>query len=607
MLAICALILALARPLVGGWLGWNFSGSPDTIIILLDRSASMGVKLKNGDTLLTSAISKICEAGIKSAPDAEIILIDSATIAAIRIPSWNTLPDLNIIYPTNTTANIPAMFKLAIDQLLKNDTGKSEIWVASDLQRSNWNATNSAWKNIDAKLESLKSTPRIRLLALGEKNRTNRTISFVAALRHPTTGGREIREITYEIHSPTNSAKSKIPLLVGNVSGTRQIVESVTPGTCRLSQKISSSKNKENLSWGFIKLPPDANTLDNTIFYAFGPPPKEKAIVVSDHSELATIIALAAAPGNSPVMASEVIGTTIAPSTDLDDAAVIIIDFQPNAKFAASLRTVAEKGTMVIFLPPHTPNTKMTDWGRVEKFAPDKEMSVTEWNHDDGILSDPPSGDIIPLNDLKILKRAIPVVRNEKTAILAFYSDGQPFLTREKIGKGAFYRCSTLPIASWSNLGNGLVLVPMERRLMKLGAARFAKIKYEKCGGAETHSLPNSTPNTITSASLTDGSKNSTFQTQSPPKTTAGVYLWEDEVIVVNTPSTEMQNTHLSDAEIATLTPKNKIRLFHANATDGETMQAEIWRVFIIAVLLALIAESFLTLGVKVYSRTGFN
>src|SRR5258707_12013904 len=41
VMAVAALILFLARPLAGGWLGWALSPAPDVIVMLLDRSASM--------------------------------------------------------------------------------------------------------------------------------------------------------------------------------------------------------------------------------------------------------------------------------------------------------------------------------------------------------------------------------------------------------------------------------------------------------------------------------------------------------------------------------------------------------------------------------------
>ena len=40
VLAVAAIIFVIGRPLAGGWLGLT-GGAPDTVMILLDRSASM--------------------------------------------------------------------------------------------------------------------------------------------------------------------------------------------------------------------------------------------------------------------------------------------------------------------------------------------------------------------------------------------------------------------------------------------------------------------------------------------------------------------------------------------------------------------------------------
>src|SRR5579885_3642965 len=37
VVAVLMLLLFVARPLAGGWLGWALSPAPDTILILLDR------------------------------------------------------------------------------------------------------------------------------------------------------------------------------------------------------------------------------------------------------------------------------------------------------------------------------------------------------------------------------------------------------------------------------------------------------------------------------------------------------------------------------------------------------------------------------------------
>ena len=44
MLAVMALVFALSRPLAGGWIKGMMSGKPDVILIIIDRSASMGAQ-----------------------------------------------------------------------------------------------------------------------------------------------------------------------------------------------------------------------------------------------------------------------------------------------------------------------------------------------------------------------------------------------------------------------------------------------------------------------------------------------------------------------------------------------------------------------------------
>ena len=57
MLAIAGLIFAISRPLASGWLGITAGGRPDTTIILLDRSPSMG---QQGSGTVISKLLRRC-------------------------------------------------------------------------------------------------------------------------------------------------------------------------------------------------------------------------------------------------------------------------------------------------------------------------------------------------------------------------------------------------------------------------------------------------------------------------------------------------------------------------------------------------------------------
>src|SRR5512138_874879 len=55
VLAVMGLIVAISRPLAGGWAGWMLSATPDAILILLDRSASTEAK-QNDSTKRAAAV-----------------------------------------------------------------------------------------------------------------------------------------------------------------------------------------------------------------------------------------------------------------------------------------------------------------------------------------------------------------------------------------------------------------------------------------------------------------------------------------------------------------------------------------------------------------------
>ena len=93
-LAILCLGLALARPLSSGWLGWDFSGSSDTVVILLDRSSSMGALDESGQkNKLEKSITMIKDAAKNLSSDTNYVLVDSATGKARSIESLDVMDD----------------------------------------------------------------------------------------------------------------------------------------------------------------------------------------------------------------------------------------------------------------------------------------------------------------------------------------------------------------------------------------------------------------------------------------------------------------------------------------------------------------------------------
>jgi hypothetical protein len=160
VLAVLGLIFLVSRPLAGGWLGLT-GGAPDTVLVLLDRSASMEQQnLATGDSKRSSALKKIAQ-GITDlfGSRTRVVLIDSATNEPTLIDNASALLDIPVTQATDTTADLPAMMQSALDYITTNQLGRTDVWIASDLRQPDWNPTSGRWEALRgafAKLEAVK-------------------------------------------------------------------------------------------------------------------------------------------------------------------------------------------------------------------------------------------------------------------------------------------------------------------------------------------------------------------------------------------------------------------------------------------------------------------
>src|SRR5271170_7218070 len=180
VLAVAMLVLFLARPLAGGWLGWALSPAPDAIVILLDRSASMETQA-GAATKRQQAVQLLVQAAREFEETSHLVLIDSATRVPQEITRAATLNQLSLTQPSDSAADVPALLRAAFDWLIENRAGTAEIWLASDGQSSNWLPEDPRWKDVIAQLGSLKV--RVRLLAMNQPSEANTSISIKEILR----------------------------------------------------------------------------------------------------------------------------------------------------------------------------------------------------------------------------------------------------------------------------------------------------------------------------------------------------------------------------------------------------------------------------------------
>ena len=148
MAAIAGLIFAVSRPLSGGWLGLTAGGRADTTIVVLDRSPSMqqvgsdarGSKLETGVRQLVATLETL--------GSARWVLIDSTTNKPRELEKIADLLTTPGATPASASADLPAMLSAALDYVKANKTGRTEIWICSDIRENDWNANSGRWQAV---------------------------------------------------------------------------------------------------------------------------------------------------------------------------------------------------------------------------------------------------------------------------------------------------------------------------------------------------------------------------------------------------------------------------------------------------------------------------
>ena len=194
-LAVLMLILFLARPLTGGWMGWAFASAPDTVLILLDRSASMETRLAGTPrSRREQAIDLIKSAAEPYQGYSNFVLIESAGSTAQTLAQVDQLDDHPLAASSDTTTDMPSLLQRALQWLNDNQAGTTELWMASDLQRSNWLPSDDRWSSVIQQFEGLPQSVQFRLLAVNEQTETDVSLQLAdMALMERASDTRSLR------------------------------------------------------------------------------------------------------------------------------------------------------------------------------------------------------------------------------------------------------------------------------------------------------------------------------------------------------------------------------------------------------------------------------
>lgn len=582
-LGIAALAFAAARPIVSGLLGWG-AGTIDTVVLILDRSASMELRSGDGQAAKRELVLQKVRDTMADIGNPRLVLIDSATGKAQEVPSPDVLAEISATAATDSAADIPALVSAAAETL-STGSGRSEIWLASDLQNSNWRPDDSErWDAARAKLAALPQKPALRVLSLTGGSAPNVSLRLLSS-RRSSDGLLLDLEL---IRSEDDRGTLNLPLTV-RVNSIASGESLALPGQSLRLQKRIAIKDEAESGHGWLSIPADGNPRDNTVFFAYGPARPVKSLIVAPTGESADYLALAAAPPGFEKQTAERIDPAAFAQTSTADFSMILWAAPlPSVTHANLLEAFLKAGGQIVCLPSTAPSSETflgMKWEPVAEAERGKFFILQGWNKTDGPLRDGIDGTPLPAERLRAIKRAIPA---GDSAPLARWEDGEPFITRKIVDRGTLWFLGSLPDYTWSNLGDADVLLPATQRILALGADRFDSSYL-----AEINTAP---------ATLAPGEIRSRVDDFSQKNTShdAGVFRLGVRLLAVNRPHAEDDLQVATKDNLDTMLEGTDYRLLDQVGQSADpSLSTDMWRAFLLAVLFFLISEALLCLPKK--------
>ena len=476
-LAILFMVWAMMRPVVGGWLGATAGGAPEVVIMLLDRSASMETKggTEDGATRRGRAVELLSQAA-KNNTGSRFVLIENVLRQPLEVGDVPALATMQMAEPTESAADIPAMFRTALEYLVKNKPGSAEIWLASDLQTTNWRPESQEWADIAARFAGLPQETRVRILDLSAKTGANLSVALRSAEFRPSKTNPEQGTLAVTAEYKSASGTGTFPLRLTRDGVASQVDLVLNAPVQRQTYKFDIQKLPEGGGWGKLELPADDSAADNTAFYVYRPPTPLQTTVVSESSATRALAAAAAPDRARTDRAVEILAPAESGRIKWKDVALVIWQGPaPSEELAAKLRGFVESGGVLLALPPggaaSTGPLGIT-WGAAEDSK--EPLRITTWDELDGPLAKTDNGASLPVARLEVNRRQVPRLGTDTAHIHGVFADGQPFLVEQGLGTGRVFAVATSPEKEWSTLGEGFVLLPMVQRMVAAGGARLA-------------------------------------------------------------------------------------------------------------------------------------
>ncbi len=594
-LAIAGLIFAASRPLSSGWLGVAAGGPPDTILVLLDRSVSMEDQdLQSGRSKRATALEKIAELIEAWGEGPRIVLIESTRQEPIAIESAESLLDLPQTEGTSTAADIAALLESADDYIKINETGRTDVWLCSDLRRSDWDPQGGRWPALRERFLQRESV-RFYLLCYPDLPSDNVTIT-VPRVERRQVGSRAEIVLDLQLKRAEASRPLELPIEIV-LNGARSVlpVELIDTELLLQGHTIPIDPEVEE-GHGRVEIPRDGNPLDNVIYFAFADRPERRAVVVSEDPVSARALRIAAGSSLDPAIATSAIELSLQQTNQIEWDATALILWQaplPDGIVAQQLEDFVARGRALIVFPSQTPNDRELFGLRWSTWREDPgvAMKISTWRWDTDLLANAASGRSLPIGELETYRFCS---LQGPGRDLARFDSGDALLRRAtRDGGGGVYFCSTLPRASHSSLArDGIALYVMVQRALESGAASLARARQLTTG-----------EQSMDGWEVVASSDSSTLPSERDAQ--AGVYHLNRDWIAVNRPPSEDQAEIVSDDALARLFEGLRMERVDDEVGSSAGLANEVWQIFLIVMGLCLLGEAWLSMPERKVARGG--
>ena len=587
MLAIAGLIFAVSRPLASGWLGRAVGGRPDTTIILLDRSPSM--RQQGPGTV----ISKLDAGRQQLARTLQLlgsnrwVLIESTSNAAREIESPDALLKLTAAEPASTSADLPAMLEAARDYIRANRTGRTEIWICSDLRQNDWKPDSARWQSLRNSFLEFPQGIRIHLLAYADVARGNVAVQVTNVRRQQTADSAELLISLRLAREGDPDTKLTVPVQFEIEGARSEVTIDMNGPTYELKDHRIPIERTRERGWGKVSVPADANPGDNEFYFVFDRPQPRRTFIVSDDPRTIGPLQLAATISPDPAIpcSAEVIAREQVTAADWDGISLLVWHAPlPEADAANAVQTFINRGGQVVFLPPRTPGDAVFMGARWQDWAEEKsEIPVETWRGDQDLLANTQSGAALPVGRLQI--RRVCGLTGELTP-LASLKGGRLLFARLPTNRGGVYFCTTTPDTSDSSLAsNGVVLYVFVQRALAAGAAVLGQTRQLVAGDVALEQ-----PTTWQQAAGAPDAISTDYAHH------AGVYRAGDKLLAVNRSASEDQAAVLADDRVAALFNGLDFTRVDDRAGSLVGLIQEIWRPFLLVMMISMLVEAGLCL-----------